>query len=72
MTTVVDQVRPWLTPRSAFAATTHPQSGAQISISGTGTATSHPARSTGLRPNLSERVPANQFEIALVTPNTAT
>ena len=50
MITVVDQVRPWLTPRSTLAATTHHHVGAQISSSGTGTATSQPATSTGLRP----------------------
>ena len=36
MITVVDQVRPWLTPSSTFAAMTQPQVGAQISSSGTG------------------------------------
>ena len=50
MMTVVDQVRPWLMPSSTLAATTQPQVGAQISSSGTGTATSQPATSTGLRP----------------------
>ena len=50
MMTVVDQVRPWLMPSSTFAAMTHPQLGAQISSSGTGSATSQPATSTGLRP----------------------
>ena len=58
MTTVVDQVSPWLTPRSTFAATTQPQLGAQISSSGTGTATAHPPISTGRRPNRSDQVPA--------------
>jgi hypothetical protein len=58
MMTVVDQVRPWLMPSSTFAATTQPQVGAQISSSGTGTATTHPATSTGLRPNRSDHVPA--------------
>ena len=38
MTTVVDQVRPWLTPSSTFAATIHAHDGAQISSSGTGSA----------------------------------
>ena len=58
MTTVVDQVRPWLTPSSRFAATIHAHDGAQISSSGTGSATSQPATRTGLRPNRSDRVPA--------------
>ncbi len=58
MITVVDQVSPWLMPSSTFAATTQPHDGAQISSSGTGTATSHPATSTGLRPKRSAQVPA--------------
>lgn len=58
MTTVVDQVRPWLMPSRMFAATTQPQSGAQMSMSGTGMAKSHPTNRTGLRPYRSENVPA--------------
>ena len=58
MITVVDQVNPWLIPSSTLAAITQPQLGAQISISGTGTAISHPARSTGLQPNRSDQAPA--------------
>ncbi len=58
MTTVVDQVRPWLMPSSTLAATTQPQDGAQISSSGTGRAISQPATSTGLRPKRSDQVPA--------------
>ena len=58
MITVVDQVRPWLMPSSTLAAITHPQVGAQISSSGTGTASSQPATSTGLRPYRSDSVPA--------------
>lgn len=50
MITVVDQVRPWFIPSITFAAITHPQLGAQISMSGTGSAISHPAIRTGLRP----------------------
>ena len=46
MITVVDQVRPWLTPRKAFASSTHSQLRANISRNGTGVATSQPA--TGL------------------------
>ena len=38
MMTVVDQVRPWLTPSSTLATTIQPQVGAQISSSGTGSA----------------------------------
>ena len=38
MMTVVDQVRPWLTPSSTLAKTTQPQSGAQINSNGTGSA----------------------------------
>src|SRR4051812_11826579 len=58
LTTVVDQVRPWLRPSSTLAATTQPHVGAQISISGTGSASSQPTTSTGLRPYRSESVPA--------------
>ncbi len=72
MITVVDQLRPWLRPRSTFAATTQPQLGAQISISGTGTANSQPAMSTGRRPYRSDQVPARKFAPALVTPNATT
>ena len=43
MITVVDQVRPWLTPSSTLAATTQPQFGAQISSGGIGSA-DQPAR----------------------------
>ena len=50
MITVVDQVNPWLTPSRTLAAITHPHVGAHINSSGTGTATSQPATSTGLRP----------------------
>ena len=50
MITVVDQVRPWLTPSSTLAKMTHPHAGAQINISGTGRPMSQPATRTGLRP----------------------
>ena len=68
MMTVVDQVSPWLTPSSTLAATTHHQVGAQISIAGTGSATSQPATSTGLRPKRSDRVPAKKLVTALTSP----
>ena len=58
MMTVVDQVSPWLTPRSAFAKSTHPHVGAHMSRNGTGVATSHPATRTVLRPTASENRPA--------------
>jgi hypothetical protein len=44
MFTVVDQVRPWLTPSNAFANTTQPQEGAKVIITGPGKAATHPAR----------------------------
>ena len=51
MMTVVDQVRPWLTPSRTLAATTQPQVGAQISMSrDRDRRRSQPATSTGLRP----------------------
>ena len=43
MITVVDQVRPWLTPSSTFAASTQFHDGAHINRNGTGIATSQPA-----------------------------
>ena len=58
MMTVVDQVRPWLTPRSALAKSTQAQLGAHIRRNGTGAATSQPATSTCLRPKRSESRPA--------------
>jgi hypothetical protein len=58
MMTVVDQVRPWLMPSSTFANTTHHHVGAQMSSSGTGRANSQPLTRTGLRPYLSDQVPA--------------
>lgn len=50
MMTVVDQVRPWLTPSRMLAAMIQPQVGPQASMAGTGRAISHPAIRTGLRP----------------------
>ncbi len=50
MITVVDHVRPWLTPSSALATSTHDQDGAHINRNGTGTAASQPATRTCLRP----------------------
>jgi hypothetical protein len=58
MITVVDQVRPWLTPSSTLAAITQFQSGAHISRKGTGLATNQPATSTPLRPKRSDNRPA--------------
>jgi hypothetical protein len=51
MMTVVDQVKPWLMPSRRFANRIQFQLGAHIRRKGTGTATSHPATSTCLRPN---------------------
>ena len=68
MMTVVDQVSPWLMPSSTLAATTQLQAGAQISSSGAGRATSHPATRTGLRPYRSDRVPAKKLVTALTAP----
>ena len=44
--TVVDQVSPWLTPRSTFAKSTQLHVGAHMRRNGTGVATSHPATRT--------------------------
>jgi hypothetical protein len=64
MMTVVDQVSPWLTPSNTLAATIHVQLGPQASRNGTGTATSQPVTSTGLRPTRSEIVPAKRLVAA--------
>src|SRR6266516_2416423 len=58
MFTVVDQVRPWFTPRNTFANTTHDQLGAQMMRRGTGRPTNQPVTRTGFLPNRSARVPA--------------
>ena len=58
MMTVVDQVSPWLAPRSTFAASTHVHVGAHMSRNGTGIATSQPATRTVFRPAASEYRPA--------------
>ena len=58
MITVVDQVSPWLTPSSAFAATTQPHDGAHESRTGTGAATSQPENQHPLRPTRSDQRPA--------------
>ena len=50
MINVLVQVRPWLMPSRTLAARIHAQVGAVISSTGTGTAISQPATSTGLRP----------------------
>src|SRR5258708_27968075 len=69
MITVVDQVRPWLTPSRTLAATTQLQLGAQISSGGIGPAASHPATRTGLRPNRADSVPAEKLGTPLTAPN---
>ncbi len=68
MMTVVDQVSPWLTPSSTLATTIQVQVGPQASRNGTGTATSQPVTSTGLRPARSEIVPAKKLVAAFTTP----
>jgi len=69
MMTVVDQVRPWFTPRNTLARMIQPHDGPQISNSGTGRPMSQPATRTGLRPTRSDRVPAKKFVTALTAPN---
>ena len=51
MITVVDQVRPWLMPRSTFATRIQFHVGAHIKRNGTGTATSQPATRHVLPPD---------------------
>ena len=69
MITVVDQVRPWLTPSSTLANTIQPQVGAHINSSGTGRPMSQPATRTGLRPKRSDSVPAKKLVAAFTAPN---
>src|SRR5262245_58157752 len=71
MTTVVDQVKPWLIPSRTLAAITQPQTGAQISSNGTGRPMSQPATRTGLRPYRSDSVPEARLLRALVMPKAA-
>src|SRR5437879_1208977 len=68
MMTVVDQHSPWLTPSSTLANTTQPQLGAQMMSSGTGSAASHPATRSGLRPMRSASCPAKRLASALTMP----
>ena len=49
MFTVIDQVSPWFTPSSTFAAITQPQSGPQASMNGTGRPMTQPATRMALR-----------------------
>jgi hypothetical protein len=71
MFTVIDQHRPWLTPSRRFAATTHDQSGAAMTMNGTGRPMSQPATSTHRRPNRSDNRPANRLASAFDGPNAA-
>src|SRR5439155_1563739 len=68
MLTVVDQARPWLTPRSTFAKTTQPQDGARMISTGTGKAAPQPTSSTVRRPNRSASPPATKLLAALTRP----
>ena len=54
MMTVVDHVRPWLTPSSTLAKSIQLQDGAHMSRNGTGAATSQPADEDALRPSVGE------------------
>src|SRR5437879_11124723 len=64
MLTVVDQARPWLTPRSTFAKTTQPHDGATMISTGTGKAAPQPTSSTVRRPNRSANRPAGELGAA--------
>src|SRR3990170_3628675 len=68
MITVVDQQRPWLTPRNTLAKTTHSHVGANITRKGTGRPTSHPATRIPFRPTTSEARPAKRLLRALTAP----
>ena len=69
MFTTIDEVRPWLTPRSTFAATIQDQAGAQASMNGTGRPVAQPATSSVLRVCRTVSGPAIRLASALVTPN---
>ena len=68
MATVIDHVRPWLTPSSAFATTTQAQLGATPTSTGTGSAINHPAISRRRRPRRCARAPAPRFVNAFDNP----
>jgi len=72
MITVVDHASPWLILSSTLAKTIQPHDGAHMTSSGTGIATSQPARSTGLRPYRSPSRPATKLVAAFTTPKVAT
>src|SRR6056297_4272087 len=65
---VIDQQRPWLTPRSTVAATIQFQSGAYQIITGIGSATTQPKASRRLRPIRSDQHSATKFITALTAP----
>src|SRR5215218_4057754 len=68
MTTVIDQARPWLTPRKTLAVTTQPQLGATAINSGTGSASAQPSSSSRRRPTRSASAPAPRFVNDLASP----
>src|SRR5215216_3129804 len=68
MTTVIDQARPWLTPRKTLAVTTQPQLGATAINSGTGSASAQPSSSSRRRPTRSASAPAPRFGNDLASP----
>src|SRR6185312_2586451 len=68
MITVIDQAKPWLTPRRALAAMTHFQLGAHMIMKGTGRPTSHPSTRTRLRPQASANWPDIRLAHAFTTP----
>ena len=64
----MDHVSPWLTPSRMLATTTQPQSGAAMSMNGTGSPMTQPATRTGFRPKRSASAPATRLVTALVSP----
>lgn len=68
MITVMDQAKPWLSPSSTLAATTHSQLGAATIMKGTGKPSSQPITSTRLRPQASASWPDTRLAKALTTP----
>ena len=72
MLTVIDQVRPWLTPSKTFAATTQAQLGPQASMNGTGRPIIQPAIRMVLRVWRAVIAPPTALVMALVNPKTTT
>ena len=72
MITVVDQVRPWFTPSSTFAATTHAHVGAQDDHQRDRHADKPARHENRLSPDRSASAPAARLVAAFVSPKATT